>query len=304
MDVVNSKTRSILSLSVLAMSCVTMAAEPIPQVERARSILEEQVRNTDSTGAAIGLIEKYKAHLEKLKATAEQEGNSELVAGISGEIAAADGHLKDPASFCKEVRKVELQLPLGWQRINGSKEGAEEFGKALGRGGSEVDTARHDQLRIYPGINYLDHYLSVIDNIKGLDAAQNKRTTTTDVKHPGWPRGAFRFVSYTGSFRHGGDHFNSCQLLTDSAGQVVAFQLKNDGNRRATPAPGNFNYFNFVSSRRKGTPTAIVGRQTSVSGDVIVIKTSLKNNGRILESCVLFVPKPIAAICRKVVSEG
>ena len=172
----------------------------------------------------------------------------------------------------------------------------------MGSGSDEINTTRNDNIRNFGDVRYLEHYLSAINKIEGLDSAQNMRTTTTDVKHPGWPYRAFRFVTYTGSFKHGGMSFNSCQIVTDSLGQIVAFQLKNDGNNQARPFPGNYGYYNFVFSRRKGTPYTRVGRETDVSGDLILIKTSLSQGGKVLESCVLFVPKPIASICRSTVN--
>ena len=277
-------------------------AEIHPKLQRAQTILLDEVRKTYSLSEAVVILKKYESHLNVLKADAAAGSDTALAAKLSDELERVKGYIDKPGLFFREAMKRDLHLPMGWQKINGSKEGAQEFIAAMGHGSDEVITARNDNLRIFGDVRYLEHYLSAIEKIEGLDLAQNMRTTTTDVKHPGWPFRAFRFVTYTGRFHYSGMHFNSCQIVTDSFGQIVAFQLKNDGTNRARSFPGNYGYYNFVSSRRKGVPDARVGRETDSTGDLIIIKTSLEQRGRILETCVLFVPKPIASICRSIVN--
>ncbi|MCH7224550.1 hypothetical protein [Haloferula sp. A504] len=267
------------------------------EISRLSDVFDEKLAECQSEEEVVTLANQFGRHLVKLDESAERDALLEK----------AKGAVKSPADYLPKPEPKELQLRFGWDKYDGSQEALDEFSAQLGYGSSEVDKSRHDNIRFPTGGHYLMSRMEMVPLIGGLASAQNTRSATKDVRHPGWPCRAFTSTTYVGKFRYGGYQFNSLQLVMDQATQVVAVQVKNDGGVKAVSLGGRVvpGYYNFVSSRRKGNPDCRVLARCESDGKLRKIYTTLySDGGEVLETCILFIPEPVAAICRKICNQS
>ena len=286
-------------------------ADPRMEFDRVKTIFEAQMSKASDADQVAKLANFYRSRLAKLSEETTATEQRELREEIEKELERADEIASDPQAVLEAKSQSDstqssgLDLDAGWQKFSGSKEALKDFMKALGDGPSDPDLTPHPNIRFpFGGAPYLADFNEVFATLEGRASAQNSRVTNTEVRHPGWPYRSLKFSSHVGNFKWNGQQFNSVQLVVDNSMQVVAMQLKNDGNSEASTngmEVAENGYYNYVLSRRKGTRDATSYYRTETSDNMITIRSMLVGpTGRIEESVVLFVPAPVAASCRSI----
>lgn len=200
----------------------------------------------------------------------------------------------------------DVALMRGWERVLGAREAAEEFGKALGGSDTEFNPRPDPSILLPFDIPYLSPRTEALGKISGLDAAQNQRTSSAAVRHPGWPAESFSCTSLNGAFSVDGRTYRILDILVDTRDRVVAVQLRKEGADPGTKLEEwrQAGYFNFVQSRRNGSNRYKAYVKTEGNADCVIVRSCLVDDGgKTLENVALYVPKPIAAMCRHVVSK-
>ncbi|CAN5216927.1 hypothetical protein BH23VER1_BH23VER1_19170 [soil metagenome] len=276
--------------------------QPNDALDRLRAVFVQHSLKCVTAQQITDLCAPYLGQLENLLAA--EDGLPKQP--VSEEISRIRRGLEEPLTLVPEPEPIGLQLDNLWKGYSGGKKALEDFARVLGSGKSTPDTSRDDSIRFPLGGHYLQNGRSFLAEIKGVNIAQLKTVTPKSVAHPGWPRGSFYAGSYVGDFSYQGMKFNAIQIVTDSANQVVAFQLQDDLGRQGSAVKGKrlSGYYNFVSSRRVGSSLGSV-EYSAISKDAMRIIHTTYRQGRIpKESCILFIAGPVAHCCRSIITEA
>ncbi len=155
-------------------------------------------------------------------------------------------------------------------------------------------------LTIYNGINYLTPLKAAKVALAGviLENSQSRNWLTC----PGFPTSSLMIYQFSPKDpKQGfeGNAYDRLFIITDKTDQVVAVELstENPAKSHTFNEQPNWRTYDFINYRTKGLNTTKVHHSTSVSGNLMVIRSSfIEANGRPTKETKLFLPKPLAEL--------
>jgi hypothetical protein len=216
-----------------------------------------------------------------------------------------------------------IHLDKRWKsKMPSGVESAKELGSLLaGFASPSENLGEVPGLNIYGGINYLTPLKTAKSILAGviLENSQSRNWLTC----PGFPVSSLMVYQFSPKNPKKGfeeNAFDRMFIITDKTEQVVAIELstENPAKSHAFDENPNWRTYDFVNYRTKGLSTAKVTHNTSVSGNVMVIRSSfiaaphglkplfpelqspyrffVQEDGRPTKETKLFLPKPLAAL--------
>lgn len=195
-----------------------------------------------------------------------------------------------------------IHLDKKWNsRMPSGIESAKELASLLSGFASPSENLQEfPGLNIYKGINYLTPLKAA--KVALASVIQENSQSRNWLTCPGFPVSSLMIYQFSPKDpKQGfeGNAYDRMFIVTDKTEQVVAVELstENPAKSHAFQEQPNWRTYDFINYRTKGLTTTKVTHETSVSGNLMVIRSSfIDANGRPSKETKLFLPKPLAEL--------
>ena len=248
----------------------------------------------------------WKARADDVESIRISTGSVEERAAAGPDTSSASPSLKTPEqqTTAPENTPEEAALVLSafWNvKIPASSQKIKDLQMLFSNYGSpQKDLSAHPDIEIFKGITYLTP-LAAAEEVLSVKLAEVKA-----IDFGPYPKNCFRYHQYKGNF---GSLYNRLNIVTDSAGQVVAIQLvdtnpeqygefPSTADWRDLHQPGRsvaWHLINLVDGRHKGASRATVRFATGRprAGVVGVAGEFRTSKGDVSERSILYLAQPV-----------